>query len=571
MAGTKEKETKTTKKATKSAEEKVTLKKETKTTAVKKECSKKATKKAEKVVAEGKETKKTKSKKVVAEELVQNPVLEVEKTAVETPAVEEIKEQESKKILYVASESQPFCGTGGLADIICGLPKFVKSCEPNFDIRVVLPLYKGISEDYKKDFKYIGNKYIKVSWRTEYAGVFEYKNEESGIVYYFIDNEKYFKRDGYYGYDDDGERFAFFSRAVLEVLPIMDFYPDIIHVNDWQTALVPTYLKTLFWPDERYGRIRTVLNMHNVQYQGRYGIELIQDVVGVDKKHTSLLEYQGDVNYLKSAIVTADKLVAVSPSYSEEVKYTDSGCGLSKIIKQNEYKLKGILNGLDYNFYNPETDNVINKNYGVDSFEVRKENKRKLQEDFGLDVNDDVPMLAIVTRMAKHKGLDLIKECLEKLIIEDNIQIVGVGEGDKEYHDYFNYLNNKFPKQCHISLGFSLEIGKKIYSAADIFLMPSLVEPCGLSQMIASRYGCVPIVRETGGLKDSIKDFGCLEGGNGYTFTNYKVEDLVYSIKRAIKDFYDKESWKEKIKIVMQVDFSWNKTAKEYIEIYNNL
>ena len=563
------KETKETKKKSEVLEEK-----ETKKATVKKVATK-TKKTVEKTVEE--KPKKTRAKKVIAEEVVQEPVLEekieeqVEQTPVEEVKTEEVIENKTKKILYVASESQPFCATGGLADIICGLPKFVKASEPEFDVRVVLPLYQNIKEEYKKDFKYIGNKYVKVSWRTEYAGLFEYRHEENGIVYYFIDNEKYFKRDGFYGYNDDGERFAFFSRAVLELLPIMDFYPDIIHANDWQTSLVPTYLKTLFWPDERYGKIKTVLNMHNVQYQGRYGIKLVQDVVGVDKKHTSLLEYEGDVNYLKSAIVTADKLVAVSPSYSEEIKEGDSGCGLSKIIKQNEYKLKGILNGLDYNFYNPETDDKIYKNFGLDSFEVRKENKRKLQEDFGLEVNDDVPMLAIVTRMAKHKGLDLIKECLEKLIIEDNIQIVGVGEGDKEYHDYFNYLNNKFPKQCHISLGFSLEIGKIIYSAADIFLMPSLVEPCGLSQMIASRYGCVPIVRETGGLKDSIKDFGCLEGGNGYTFTNYKVDDLVYSIKRAIKDFYDKENWKEKIKIVMQVDFSWNKTAKEYIEIYNNL
>ena len=229
------------------------------------------------------------------------------------------------------------------------------------------------------------------------------------------------------------------------------------------------------------------------------------------------------------------------------------------------------MNGLDYDFYNPKTDNVIWNNYDENTFEIRAKNKEQLQKEFGLNVDPNVPMVAIVTRMAKHKGLDLIKQCMEKLIIENNVQFVGVGEGEQEYHDYFNYLNAKFPKQCHVSLGFSLELGKKIYSATDIFVMPSLVEPCGLSQMIASRYGAVPIVRETGGLKDSIKDFGCADGGNGYTFANYRVDDLVYSIKRAVNDFKDKENWKKKIHICMTTDFSWNKSVLNYINIYKNL
>lgn len=474
-----------------------------------------------------------------------------------------------KKVLFVASESQPFCGTGGLADIACGLPRFIKEEEPDVDMRVVLPKYQFIKPEYEDKFEYIGNTYVTLAWRHEYCGVFKYVKDN--ITYYFLDNEKYFKRDRAYGYDDDAERFAFFSKAVLDALPVMDFYPDIIHANDWQTALVPTYLKTQFWPDKRYGNIRTVLNMHNLQYQGRFGMELLTDTLGIDAKYRGILEHQKDVNFLKSGIVTADKIVAVSPSYSEEIKYSNSGCGLSDIIKENSYKLSGILNGLDYDFYNPISDTIIWNNYDADSFEIRAKNKERLQKEFGLNVDPSVPMVAIVTRMAKHKGLDLIKQCMEKLIIEDNVQFVGVGEGEKEYHDYFNYLNAKFPKQCHVSLGFSLELGKIIYSSADIFVMPSLVEPCGLSQMVASRYGAVPIVRETGGLKDSIKDFGCENGGNGYTFANYRADDLVYSIKRAINDFKDKENWKKKIYTCMTTDFSWNKSVLNYINIYKNL
>ncbi len=504
-------------------------------------------------------------KKEVEAEVVQT----ISTQEVATTQTEPQQNNEGKRVLFVASESQPFCGTGGLADIACGLPRFIKCEEPNLDMRVALPLYSFIPQEYKNKFEYLGNTYVTLSWRKEYCGVFRYV--DSNITYYFLDNEKYFKRDRAYGYDDDAERFAFFSKAVLECLPIMDYYPNIIHANDWQTALIPVYLKTQFWPDGRYGQIKTVLNMHNLQYQGQFGIQLLTDTLGIDAKHKWLLEHNKDVNYLKAGILCADKLVAVSPSYAEEIKYSNSGCGLSEIIKQNSRKLVGILNGLDYDFYNPQTDSIINHNYSVETKEIRAKNKEDLQKEFGLNVDPNVPLVAIVTRMAKHKGLDLIKNCMEKLIIEHNVQFIGVGEGEKEYHDYFNYLNSKFPKQCHVSLGFSLTLGKKIYSGADIFLMPSLVEPCGLSQMVASRYGAVPIVRETGGLKDSIKDFGCEEGGNGYTFTNYKTDDLVYSIKRAINDYYNKPEWEKKIDIVMNTDFSWNKSAQSYIDIYKSL
>jgi starch synthase len=487
---------------------------------------------------------------------------------------EELSKEEQniieKKILIVASESQPFCGTGGLADIICGLPRFIKQEHPEYDVRVILPYHQIIAPRFKEKFEYLGNKVVSLSWRNEYCGVFKCVDE--GMTYYFIDNEKYFKREKAYGYGDDAERFAFFSKAVLEVLDIIDFYPDIIHANDWQTALVPVYLKTNYNSNGRYNRIKTVLNLHNLQYQGRFGMSILTDVLGIDVKYRSLLEHQNDVNFLKAGIVSADRIVTVSPSYAEEIKNTESGCGLNHIIKENSYKLKGILNGLDYNFYNPKTDKIIHSNFDIESIEIRKKNKEAIQKEYGLNIDPEAPMICIVTRMARQKGMDLIKGCMEKFIIEDNVQFVGVGEGEDEYHNYFNYLNNKFPKQCHVHIGYSLELGKKFYSGSDIFIMPSMVEPCGLSQMVASRYGTVPIVRETGGLKDSIKDFGCIDGGNGYTFANYSVEDLRNSIKRALYDYKtNKKDWEEKVKSCMRTDFSWSKSIKEYIEIYKSL
>ena len=475
----------------------------------------------------------------------------------------------SKRVLFVASEAQPFCATGGLADVCGSLPKEIKREDPSIEIRTIIPLYSNIPYCFRKDFKYIGHIYVTLSWRKEYCGVFEYDYE--GIKYYFIDNEKYFKRDGgEYGYLDDGERFAFFSRSVLEILPTIDYFPDIIHVNDWQSALVPTYLKTSSW-DWRYDKIRTVLTIHNILYQGRFGSQILTDVLGIDPKYANILAYDGDVNILKGAIVTADKITTVSPTYAEEIKTPEHSGGLWEIVKENSYKLKGILNGLDYDFYNPKTDKIIYTNFDSEHLEGKAKNKELLQKEFGLEVKPDAPILAFVSRMNVYKGFDMIKCTIERLIADLGVQLVGVGSGEREYEDFFRYLNGKYPGKVHVSIGFSLEIGKKIYSGADIYLMPSLTEPCGISQIVASRYGVVPIVRETGGLKDTIRDFGCLGGGNGYTFANATVGDFEYSVRRAVKDYQDKENWKQKVVTVMNTDFSWKKTAKKYIDTYNEL
>lgn len=478
--------------------------------------------------------------------------------------------QDKTRILFVSSECQPFCATGGLADVCGSLPKYISKEFKDIDIRVALPLYGTTPEIYRKDFKYLGDLYVSLAWRREYCGVFEYKYK--GVTFYFLDNERYFKRNiNQYGYDDDNERFAFFSKAVLETLQLTKFEPEIIHCNDWQTSLIPVYLKTSQFNQEFYSKIKTVLNIHNIAYQGRFGLNVMTDVLGIDKEHTKLLEYDNDVNYMKAGVICADKVITVSPSYAKEIQSSEYANGLDSIMRDNSYKLLGILNGIDEEYYNPKKDNEIYINYDIKSIDKKAENKLALQREFGLNEDLNAPMLAVVARFPKHKGIDLIKETMEKFLVEGGAQFVAVGEGEKEFEDYFKYLNAKYPKQAHISLGFNREIGKKIYAASDIYLMPSKSEPCGLSQMIASKYGSVPIVRETGGLKDSIKDFGCEGGGNGYTFNQYNVRDFEYSVWRAINDFKDKEGWRKKVEIVMSQDFSWKKTAKNYVDVYKTL
>lgn len=474
------------------------------------------------------------------------------------------------KVLYVVSECQPFCATGGLADVAGSLPKFIQNNNPDFDVRVVLPMYSNIAEKFKKDFEYIGNTNIPLSWRSVYCGVFKYVL--NNVTFYFLDNEYYFKRDGgIYSYYDDGERFAFTSRAVLEILPLINFMPNIIHCNDWQTALVPIYLKTVYANNPNYQNIKTVFTLHNTEYQGKFDINLISDLFGLDQRFLNVVEFNNNINLVKGAVCCCDKFTTVSPSYAKEILQPEHSNGLEEIFKQNIYKTQGILNAIDYEFYCPKTDKELVKNYDEKSLAKRVENKLACQKEFGLKIDENAPMLSMVTRMAKHKGLDLIRECLEGILHNSDVQLIVVGGGDKEYEDYFNYLQNKYSDRVKALLGYSNPYSRKAYSSSDIFLMPSKSEPCGISQMVASRYGAVPIVRETGGLKDSIKDFGCEGGGNGYTFSGYNVNDLVYSINRAINDFRDKKSWQQKIKACITKDFSWSQSAKKYVEIYKQL
>ena len=474
----------------------------------------------------------------------------------------------SKSVLYVASEALPFCATGGLADVCGSLPNYVKKEYPKADIRVIIPLYKNMKID-RSELTYVGNTYVSLAWRKEYCGIFSCVRDN--ITYYFIDNEKYFKRDGYYGYMDDAERFAFFSKSILEVLPIINYFPDIIHTNDWQTSLVPVYLKTYNWNDDRYHKLKTIVTIHNIQYQGRFGNQILTDVLGFDSRDAHLLLHSNDVNFLKAGMVCADKVVTVSDSYSKEIQTIEGGFGLDDIARNVSYKLVGIVNGLDYNNYNPSSDKIIWCNYDCDNLDKKAKNKEELQKYFGLNVEPNAPILSIVSRMVKNKGLDLVKSTMENILNTTNAQFVAVGEGEREYEDYFKYLNAKYPGKVYVSLGFSGDIGKKIYAGSDIYLMPSISEPCGISQMIASRYGALPIVREVGGLKDTIKDFGCSDGGNGYTFFNYSSNDFEYSVRRAISDYHDRDGWVKKVKVAMNMDFSWYRSMNKYVDLYKEI
>jgi len=478
------------------------------------------------------------------------------------------KEKNNIKVLYVASECQPFVASGGLADVAGSLPRAIAE-QGDIDIRVIMPLYGTIKADYRDKFEYLGNFTVHLSWRQEYCGLFRYFKD--GVTYYFIDNERYFKRDKLYGYYDDGERFAYFSKAIVEALPHLNFFPDIIHCNDWQSALVSTYIKTGNWSDFRYYKIRHIYTIHNVEYQGVYGMENLKDLFGIDPRFRNDVDYNGDINLTKAAIQYCDKFTTVSDSYCDNLKQPYCSRGLHHIIIRNEYKLSGIINGIDYDFYNPATDTHIFKNYDVGCIEEKVLNKKLWQDEIGLPVDGDTPMIALVSRLVGHKGLDLFTKIVHNTLQQD-IQLVVVGTGDQKYVDFFKQLESKYPTKVRVFVDtYSNEIARKAYAASDIFVMPSKIEPCGLSQMISSRYGSVPIVREVGGLKDSIKDFGCEGGGNGYTFTNYNPNDLQYQLDRAIKDYSNKSEWKEKMKICMTQDFTWKKPAMKYTKLYESL
>lgn len=520
----------------------------------------------------------TKTAKVVKEKVVfkeakrktNEEVLEEMNTPAVKVETEDSKPVKKTKVLYVTSECLPFCATGGLADVAGSLPKFIAKNDPNIDMSVVLPLYSDVPSMYRDNFTFLGHKNILVGWRQLYLGVFSYKMEN--VTYYFIDNEYYFKRNGgIYSYYDDGERFAYLSTAVVEMLSMIDYHPDIIHANDWQSALIPIYLKTRYKDDPYLNNIKTVFTLHNSEYQGKFDMKILGDVFGMDVRDKSVVEFNGGINLVKGAICCCDKFTTVSKTYAEEITVSpEYSNGLNGIISQNKYKTSGIINGIDYDFYNPKTDNTVFKNYDIKNFEAKKENKVELQKMFGLNVDPEIPMISIVTRMASHKGMDLIKEGIEQVLYK-KVQLVIVGSGTQMYENFFKYLEQKYQGKVKAAIGYSNTLARKAYAASDIFIMPSKTEPCGLAQMIASRYGAIPVVRETGGLKDTIRDFGCEGGGNGYTFSNYNTNDLVYSINRALDDYYNNNNWAEKIKICMKRDFSWKGSAVSYIDLYREL
>lgn len=468
------------------------------------------------------------------------------------------------RILYAASEAIPFVASGGLADVAGSLPAAINS--EGHDCRVVIPLYGSIDKELRDKMTFLTNFTVDVAWRKQYCGVFQ--AEVNGVTYYLLDNEYYFSRQGLYGFYDDAERFVFFSRAVLEMISYIDFKPDVINANDWQTALVPVYYDIFYRYRNEYEGIKTVFTIHNIQYQGKYGLELVNEILGIPMYHTNLLEYDGCVNFMKAAIEAADKITTVSPSYAWEILDPWYSHGLDRILVHKQYKLCGFLNGINQDIYNPETDKALYKNYSVEDKSGKAICKAKLLEDMGLAPGKE-PVIGIVTRFVSHKGIDLIKYVFEDIIAQ-GFKFVILGSGEKIYEDFFTEMKYRYPDKVSVTLGFNSDLARKIYSGADMFLMPSQSEPCGLAQMIALRYGTIPIVRETGGLRDSIVDCGG-KGGNGFTFKTYNAHDMLDAILRA-KAYYEKRmQWGKLVSRAMREDFSWKRSAKLYIGLYSDI
>ena len=467
-------------------------------------------------------------------------------------------------ILFAASEAVPYAASGGLADVVGSLPK--KICAKGHDCRIVIPLYKAIGEEFRKEMTQITTITVDVSWRKQYCGIFT--AEKNGIVYYFIDNEYYFARDGLYGFYDDCERFVFFSRAVLEMLRHIDFKPDIINANDWQTALIPVYYNVYYKYQQGYDQIKNIFTIHNIEYQGRYGREVLNELMGIPLYHANLLEYDGYINMMKGAVETADMITTVSPSYAWEILDPWFAHGLDRILVTKQYKLKGILNGIDYDVFDPEKDKQIAANYSAKNIAGKAACKNALITRLGLDDGDE-PIIGIVTRFVGHKGIDLIR-CVIEEIVHIGFKFAVLGSGEKIYEDFFREMAARHPGRISANIGFIPELSRQIYAGADMFLMPSQSEPCGLAQMISMRYGTIPIVRETGGLRDSVRDNGG-ENGNGFTFKTYNANDMLDAVKRAKKCYDDQQKLSELVERSMKCDYSWIASADLYIETYKEI
>ena len=473
-------------------------------------------------------------------------------------------------ILYVTSEAVPFCKTGGLADVAGSLPP---SLAANGDrVSVILPLYETVKDKWGEKLHFERWTNVRLAWREVYCGLFSFEYE--GVTWYFIDNESYFRRSDLYGYYDDGERFAFFSRAVTELLRSLPEKPDVVHCNDWQSALVPVYIRDEAVRNDFYKSIRTVITVHNIEYQGRYGRETVEDLFGLDRGwfDGGTIEFGGDVNLLKGAIVTADAVTAVSPTYAQELKCAYFAHGLENVMRMSEGKLHGVLNGIDMKRYDPAHDESLAAPYSADDLTGKRRDKAALQKLFGLQERPDTPILAMVTRLVSHKGLDLVCETLDT-IMEKDVQFVVLGKGDAKYETFFEYAKQRYGGRMAVHLGYSEQLAMQIYAGADLFLMPSKSEPCGLSQMIAMRYGTVPIVRETGGLKDTVRAYEAWNGaGNGFSFADYNAGDMCHVVCQAIDLYHNnRDVYALLQKRGMTADFSWTRSAKAYNDIYRSI
>ncbi len=476
-----------------------------------------------------------------------------------------------KKILFAASEGVPFIKTGGLADVVGSLPKCLD--KEVYDVRVILPKYTCMSQEMKDKLRYRDHFYLDFNWTNEYVGILEAEND--GVTYYFVDNEYYF--NGFRPYGDnmqfEVEKFAFFSKAVLCVLPVIGFKPDLIHCHDWQTGLIPVYLHERFAAGEFFRGIKTVMTIHNLKFQGRWNIPDVHNITGLPMSYFTpdKLESYNDANLLKGGLVYADAITTVSATYAEEIKTAFYGEGLNGLLCARSKDLRGITNGIDYSEFSPEEDPFIVRRYSAANFRKEKgKNKRALQAELGLEQDGQAMMLGIVSRLTDQKGFDLIAYVMDELC-QDRVQIVALGTGQERYENMFRHFAWKYPRKVSAQIYYSEAMSHKIYASANAFLMPSLFEPCGLSQMISLRYGTLPIVRETGGLKDTVQPYNEYEGtGTGFSFANYNAHEMLGVIRYAEKIYYDKKrEWNKIVDRAMAADFSWDVSAAKYQEMYD--
>lgn len=476
-----------------------------------------------------------------------------------------------KKILFVASEGVPFIKTGGLADVVGSLPKCID--KKYFDVRVILPKYTCMSQAMKDKMSYVTNFYMDFHWKNEYVGVFY--AEVDGVKYYFIDNEMFF--NGFKPYGDNAlfeiEKYTFFSKAALSILPVIDFQPDVIHCHDWQTGLIPVYLKERFQGNDFYRGMKSIMTIHNLKFQGKWSIKDVQDITGLPPYYftSDKLELFKDANLLKGGLVYADAITTVSSTYAEEVKTAFYGEQLDGLLCARSKDFRGIVNGIDYDEFNPETDSYIEHHYNAMNFRKEKiKNKRALQAELGLEQDDKKFMIGVVSRLTDQKGFDLIAYVMDELC-QDNIQLVILGTGEERYENMFRHFDWKYNNKVSANIYYSEALSHKIYAACDAFLMPSQFEPCGLSQLMSLRYGTVPIVRETGGLKDTVEPYNEYEStGTGFSFVNYNAHEMLKTVRYTEKIYYDKKrEWNKIVDRAMAADFSWHVSAAKYQEMYD--
>ena len=473
------------------------------------------------------------------------------------------------KVLFAAAEAIPFAKTGGLADVVGTLPRALRKAK--VDARVIVPLYGDIPEKFRSQMRPVSVETVQLGWRRQHCGIFELQHE--GVTVYFIDNEYYFRRKGLYNFYDEAERFGFFSKAVLDVLPRLDWTPDIIHCHDWHAGMIPVLLRSHYCRAPWCANIKTVCTIHNLEYQGVFPHSILGDMFNLDQDQAAVaaLEFYGMVNFLKGGLEYADFISTVSPSYAREIQTRYWGEKLDGVLTRRRDRLVGIVNGIDAEVYNPITDPALFANYSARSFKGKVENKARLQELLGLEQNPAAPLFGVVSRLVKAKGFDLVHRVMDEMMAA-GIQLVVLGTGEPQYEDMFRDAERRYPGRVAVRIGYDDTLARRIYSGADLLLMPSQKEPCGVSQLIAMRYGCIPLVREAGGLKDTVESFNPeTNEGDGFSFAHYNAHDMLHVIRLACDTYRDKKRWTILMKMAMKADHSWKASAKEYVALYRRV